>query len=45
MMMRAMMKSMGVFEVVVVLLSKNKVKSSFAACGFPSIPGDSEKQR
>ena len=38
-----MMKTMGL---VLVLLLKKKVmvKSSVAACGFPSIPGDSDQQ-
>ena len=40
-----MTKTMGVFEVVLLLSQKKvMVKPSVAACGFPSIPGDSEKQ-
>ena len=42
-----MTKTMGVFEVVLLLLSQKKVmvKPSVAACGFPSIAGDSAKQQ
>ena len=42
MMVAVMMKIIGAFEMVLLFLSKKKVKSSVAACGFPCIPGDSE---
>jgi len=35
MMAAIMMKTMGIFEMVLLFLSKKKVKSSVAACGFP----------
>ena len=41
-----MTKTMGVFEVVLLLSQKKvMVKPSVAACGFPSILGDSAKQQ